>query len=45
LETFKKERAFPNSLPEIALEDLSVVAFVQDDADKSILHAVAVPVK
>jgi hypothetical protein len=40
-----RERAFPGSLPEVALKDLSVVAFVQDDADKSILHAVAVPVK
>jgi len=40
-----KERAFPGALPEIALKDLSVVAFVQDDADKSILHAVTVPVK
>jgi hypothetical protein len=45
LSLYSKERAFPNSLPEIALKDLSVVAFVQDDADKSILHAVAVPVK
>ncbi len=42
---YGKERAFPGSLPEIALKDLSVVAFVQDDADKSILHAVAVPVR
>jgi hypothetical protein len=33
------------SLPEIALKDLSIVAFVQDDADNSILHALAVPVK
>jgi len=40
-----KERAFPASLPEIVLKNLSVIAFVQDDADKSILHAVAVPVK
>jgi hypothetical protein len=45
LSDFSKERAFPTSLPEIALKDLSIVAFVQDDADKSILHAVAVPEK
>ena len=45
LSDYSKQRAFPGSLPEIALKDLSVVAFVQDDADKSILHAVAVPVK
>jgi hypothetical protein len=40
-----KQRPFPNPLPEIGLKDLSVVAFVQDDADKAILHAVSVPVK
>jgi hypothetical protein len=45
LAEYTKMRPFPNALPDIALEDLSVVAFVQDDADKSILHAVSVPVK
>jgi hypothetical protein len=40
-----KTRPFPHPLPEIGLKDLSVVAFVQDDADKAILHAVSVPVK
>ncbi len=45
LSHYSKERAFPNSFPDIALKDLTVVAFVQDDADKTILHAVAVPVK
>ena len=32
-------------LPEIKLDQLAVVAFVQDDGDQSILHAVSVPVK
>jgi hypothetical protein len=39
-----KERPFPGVLPEIAFKDLSVVAFVQDDADQSILGAVVVAV-
>jgi hypothetical protein len=42
---YTKMRPFPNPLPEIAFKDLSVVAFVQDDADKNVLHAVSVPVK
>jgi hypothetical protein len=42
---FARTRKFPNTLPEIKLENLAVVAFVQDDADKSILHAVSVPVE
>jgi hypothetical protein len=37
-------RAFPNPLPPIDLDDLAVVALVQDDADHSIWHAVQVPV-
>ena len=45
LSGYAKIRPFPNALPEVSLKDLSVVAFVQDDADKSILHAVSVPVK
>ena len=45
LSDYTKMRPFPTALPEIALKDLSVVAFVQDDADKTILHAVSVPVK
>jgi len=45
LSDFAKSSAFPNPLPEIKLDDLAVVAFVQDDGDKSILHAVSVPVK
>ncbi|MDR3618637.1 MAG: hypothetical protein P4L85_04740 [Paludisphaera borealis] len=39
-----KERPFPFPLPEIAFKNLSVVAFVQDDADKSILGAATIPV-
>lgn len=38
-----KRRPFSGTLPEITLDHLSVVAFVQDDADKSVLDAVAVP--
>lgn len=33
---------FPSALPPIELKNLSVVAFVQDDSDKSVLHAVSV---
>lgn len=44
LSSTAKLRPFPYALPEVSLKDLSVVAFVQDDADKSILHAVSVPV-
>ena len=45
LSDFTKTRPFPNPLPEIKLDKLAVVAFVQDDGDKSILHAVSVPVE
>jgi len=45
LSDFAKSNAFPNPLPEIKLDELAVVAFVQDDDNKSILHAVSVPVK
>ena len=38
-------RAFPNPLPPIDLDGLSVVALVQDDADHAILQGVQVPVK
>ncbi|WP_165244893.1 hypothetical protein [Paludisphaera soli] len=41
---YAKERPFPAAPPEIALKDLSVVAFVQDDLDKAILGAASVPV-
>jgi hypothetical protein len=40
-----KTRPFPGVLPEIALDHLSVVAFVQDDSDKRVLDAAWVPVK
>ena len=41
LDEYGKKSTFPNPLPEIGLKDLSVVAFLQDDADKRVLHAVA----
>jgi hypothetical protein len=40
-----KIRPFPGLLPDVALNDLSVVAFVQDDADKRVLDAVTVSLK
>ena len=42
---YAKNRPFPGVLPEVALKDLSVVAFVQDDSDKSILAAVSTSLK
>src|SRR5262249_16003061 len=42
---YTKMVAFPTAVPEIPLKDLAVVAFGQDDTDKSILHAVSVPLK
>jgi hypothetical protein len=45
LSDYAKLRPFPTPLPEIALENLSVVAFVQDDANKHVLHAASVPVR
>jgi hypothetical protein len=38
-------RSFSHPLPPIELDDLAVVAMVQDDADHSIWHAVQVPVE
>ncbi len=40
-ETPKSRGKFPRALPAIALENLSVVAIVQDNHDRSILHAVS----
>ena len=45
LSDFGQQHPFPGTLPEIALKDLSIVAFVQNDTDKSVLHAVMVPVR
>jgi len=45
LDDYAKNRSFPGAVPEIALKDLSIVAFVQDDSDKSIVAAVSTPVK
>lgn len=39
-----QQNPFPKALPPIELDDLAVVALVQDDADHSIMHAVSVPV-
>jgi hypothetical protein len=44
LSDLMKEHSFQAPVPPIPLEDLSVVAFVQDDATRTILHAVSVPV-
>lgn len=38
------QASFPNPLPEIGLKHLSLVAFVQDDADKTVLDAVSVEI-
>lgn len=43
--TSPRGRSFANPLPSIDLDDLAVVALVQDDADHNIWHAVQVPVK
>lgn len=40
-----KTSVFPNSKPPIELKDLIIVAFVQDDDDKAIWHAVRQEVK
>ena len=45
LSDFTKTSKFPTALPEIKLDNLAVVACVQDDGDRSILHAVSVPVE
>jgi thiol-disulfide isomerase/thioredoxin len=44
LDSFEKDFPFPKGRPPLDLKNLSVVAYVQDDADKSVLHAVTVPV-
>lgn len=44
LASYQAQRSFPNPLPPIELKNLSIVAFLQNDADKSILHAVMAPV-
>jgi len=45
LDDYTKTRSFPAPAPEIALKNLSIVAFVQDDSDKSIVGAVSTPVQ
>ena len=44
LSDFAKTATFHNPPPEFKFDKLAVVAFVQDDSDKSILNAVSVPV-
>ena len=40
LDDFAKGSGFPAALPKMDLKGLAVVAFVQDDTDKRVLHAV-----
>ena len=40
LDDFAKDSGFPGTMPKIEFKGLAVVAFVQDDADKRVLHAV-----
>jgi hypothetical protein len=44
VDQFARDAGGTKSLPDVVLKDLSVVAFVQDDADKRLLHAVTAPV-
>ncbi len=44
LDNFQKKGNFPNPVPPLELTGLSVIAFVQDDADKNVLEAVVAPV-
>ena len=40
LDNFAKTSSFPAALPQIQFKGLAVVAFVQDDSDKRVLHTV-----
>ena len=40
LDNFAKTSNFPGALPKIDFKGLAIVAFVQDDSDKRILHTV-----
>lgn len=42
LSDYAKNRAFPGVMPSLDMKKLSVVAFVQDDTDKSVWHATVV---
>lgn len=44
LDRYASERPFPKARPDIPLENLAVVALVQDDATKQILQSVLMPV-
>jgi hypothetical protein len=41
----EKQNSFPNPVPKLDLKNLAVAAFVQDDRDKSVWHAVSAPVR
>lgn len=43
LDGYAEKRPFPRERPEIRLQGLALVAFVQNDDTKEVLHAVAVP--
>jgi len=45
LKAFAQSVGFPKPLPPIALKNLALVAFVQDDATKEVLHAVSVKIE
>lgn len=45
LEEYAQTRDFPKALPPIDLTNLSLVAFVQNDTTKEVLHAVAVEIE
>lgn len=44
LDEFTKQSPFPAPIPKLELKNLALIAFVQDDATKRVLHAVEVPV-
>lgn len=43
LSDYAKNRTFPGTLPPLDMKHLAVVAFVQDDVDKAVWHAVLQP--
>lgn len=45
LAEFAQARSFPKALPSIDLENLALVAFVQNDSTKQVLHAVSVEIE
>ncbi len=43
VDEYQQQRSFPGELPSVDLEGLKIVAFVQDDATKEVLHAAVAP--